>query len=448
MTINSLTNKGVVLLNKSNSESLKTIVVVGVARGGTSIVAGTLAHLGLFMGNAADPVFEDTRLSLAFEKQSNEKFEQVIADYNQRYDSWAWKRPSSLNDLPRIAKKLRNPHFIFVFRDLLSVANRNTISMKLGVVGGLEAAFDDYKKIVRFIKKSQHPALLVSSEKAVQHKESFVDALIDFSSIQPTDLQIDKACTFITPNPSTYLKVSRINRVSGWVDNKQLQAGVLFGWAYQTHNKAEVELSVFVNDVLTSSVIANEFQSDFKGKIHPTGLCAFNVDLKKLGVKVTDKIEIKAKGDEVNVCGIEIESGHLSDWLTPELAEKAVEPKGVVNLNLLQTGLLRGWALSRDYDKPAKVGVYINGEKYAEVPAAITREHLKKANIHPTGACGVDFNLKLFGVKPADELEVKLEDSGIVLYQRQKMFPELADWLTHEQLKQKNAQLKQQKEQG
>lgn len=442
MTLNSLTNKGVVLVNPSLLEKEKTIVVVGVARGGTSIVAGSLKHLGLFMGNASDPVFEDTRLSLAFEKQSKEKFEAVIADYNNKHELWAWKRPSSLNDLPRIAKKLRNPHFVFVFRDLLSVANRNKISMKHGVVGSLEAAFNDYKKIVRFIKKTAHPALLISSEKAVKHKQAFIDSLIQFTGIEPTAEQVEQANEFVTPEPSAYLKVSRIDRVTGWVDFKKLQTGLLFGWAYQTHNKAQVNLSVFVNGSLLKTISASELCVDFKDKIHPTGECAFSLNLAELGVKPNDLIEVKPEGDEVAVCGIDIDLNYLDAWLTAEQVHKSTTPKGFLNLNLLQVGLLRGWALSHCYDVPAKVSIYINGEKFAQIPAAIKREHLKQSNVHVTGTCGYDFDLKLFGIKPCDELEVKLEDSGIVLFQRKQMFPELSDWLTHEEFKQKNEQAK------
>lgn len=442
MQLNSLTNKGVVHVNPSLSEKEKTIVVVGVARGGTSIVAGSLKYLGLFMGNACDPVFEDMRLSLAFEKQSKEKFEAVITDYNQKHELWAWKRPSSLNDLPRIAKKLRNPHFVFVFRDLLSVANRNKISMKQSVVSSLDAAFNDYRKIVTFIKKTSHPTLLVSSEKAVTHKKEFIDSLIDFAGLKPTSEQVEQAVAFISPEPSSYLKVSRIDRVIGWLDTKKLQTGLLFGWAYQLQDKAKVNLSIFVNGKLLKIVSASEHHQGFKGEIHPTGKCAFSLNLAEFGISPDDFIEVKAQGDEVNVCGIDIALSHLQTWLTPDQADKSTTPKGSTNLNALQMGMLTGWALSHCYDIPARVGIYINGEKYAEVPAAITREHLKKPNLHPTGACGYDFNLKLFSIKPSDELEVKLEDSGIVLYERKPMFPELADWLTHAELKQQNDQAK------
>lgn len=166
MSLETLTNKGIVIARSSSKHPQKTIVVVGVARGGTSIVSGTLHHLGVFMGNANSPVYEDLRISLAFEKQSDEKFEHVIQAYNRNYDTWAWKRPSTLHSLPRIARKVRNPHFIFVFRDILSVANRNTISMSKNMGDGLKCALEDYSKIIKFINKSNHPALLISSEKS------------------------------------------------------------------------------------------------------------------------------------------------------------------------------------------------------------------------------------------------------------------------------------------
>ncbi|MEJ6122028.1 hypothetical protein MT390_09140 [Vibrio sp. 2-Bac 85] len=436
MSLDSLTNKGMVVLHPSNKELQKTIIVVGVARGGTSIVAGALKHLGVPMGNACAPVFEDTRLSFAFEKQSKEKFEQVITDYNEKQDVWAWKRPSSLNDLSRIAKKLRNPHFIFVFRDLLSVANRNTISMKQGVVGGLDAAFNDYKKILRFLNKSSHPALLVSSEKAVKHKQSFVVALIEFADLQPSEAQCQQSLNFITPNPSNYLRVSRIDNVIGWADKKQLQVGLLTGWAYRAHNKKQVNLTVYVNDKALKTISASEFNAAFKGKVHPTGHCGFSINLLDYDVKPSDHIQVKAEGDEVPVSGIELNLTHLQQWLLP--GQLFVEPKGAINLSLLQTGLLRGWAIARSYDAPAKVEVYVNGEKFLQLHASIKRDNLQKIKIHPTGTCGFDFDLKLYGIKPIDELEVKLQGSEIVLYRRKKMFPELSAWLTTQELKHKN----------
>lgn len=428
MQLDSLINKGVVLVNPSQQDPAKTIVVVGVARGGTSIIAGSLSHLGVFMGNACDPVYEDTRLSLAFEKKTKEKYESVIADYNQQHDTWAWKRPSTLHELTRIAKKLRNPHFIFVFRDLLSVANRNKISMKLGVVGGLEAALDDYKKVLRFLKKSTYPALLVSSEKAVKHKQEFVNALIDFSALTPTQSQVDKAISFITPDPSEYLRVSRIDRANGWIDEQKLQTGHLFGWAYQAHNKKTIELSIYINNVLVKTLPASNFYADFKGKVHPTGECGFSVNLIELGAKPSDLIEVKAKDDDVTVCGIDVDLNGLKTWLIPGQVQKQVKPRGVVNLALLQKGLLRGWAVSHRHDLYARVGIYINGNKYAEIPASILRKTLITTDIHPTGECGYEFNLKQFNVKPDDELEVKLEDSEVVLYSRKKMFPNLSSW--------------------
>lgn len=437
MSLNSLTNKGVVLVTPRILETQKTIVVVGVARGGTSIVAGSLSHLGIFMGNASDPVFEDMRLSLAFEKQSKEKFESVIADYNQKHELWAWKRPSSLNNLPRIAKKLRNPHFVFVFRDLLSVANRNKISMKHGVVSSLDAAFNDYKKIVSFIKKTSYPTLLVSSEKAVKHKKEFIDSLIDFAGLKPTSEQVEDAHAFISPEPASYLKVSRIDRVTGWIDKKKLQTGLLTGWAYKTHDKTAVNLSIYVNEKLLKTISSTEFNSAFKGEIHPTGQCSFSLNFIEEGIKPSDLIEVRPEGSDLNVCGIDIDLSLLNNWLTSEQVEQQVAPQGGINHDLIQLGLLRGWARTVSPEIPAFVSVYVNGKKFAMIPAVIFREHFKQPHIHPTGKCGFELNLKQLGVLPSDIIEVCVDKYQLRLHPEPIFFPEFNNWLTPDALKQK-----------
>jgi len=441
MQLNSLTNKGVVLVNPALSETEKTIIVVGVARGGTSIVAGSLKHLGLFMGNAGDPVYEDTRLSLAFEKQSKEKFETVIADYNRLHDIWAWKRPSSLNDLSRIARKLRNPHFIFVFRDMLSIANRNTISMHSDIKQGLKLAFDDYKKIIKFIGKTNHPALLISSEKVVKNKAEFIDALSEFCQITSTDDQIEAAKSFLTPNPKAYLEATRLTKAKGELDLNLLKCGIVKGWSCYAINHGVTEVEVVVNGEVAQTLSAETYNEHYKkpGK-HPTGECGFELDLKPLGIKPQDKIEVRVKGDVVNLHAEPITLEELDNWLERSEVEKWVNPKGAINVNLLQTGLLRGWARTQQADKPAKIGIYINGDKLAEVPATIYREHLNKPEVHPTGNCGFEFNCKMHGVLPSDEIEVTVENANYKLHPKPILHTHLEQWLTHQELQQLNQQ--------
>ena len=428
-----------VLVNPAIPETEKTMVVVGVARGGTSIVAGSLKHLGLFMGNAKAPVYEDTRLSLAFEKQSKEKFEQVIADYNSKHDLWAWKRPSSLNDLPRIAKKLRNPHFIFVFRDMLSIANRNTISMHTEIKSGLSRAFDDYKKIIKFISKTNHPALLISSEKVVKNKTEFIDALSEFCQKTPTEEQIEAAKSFLTSNPRAYLDATRLTKAKGELDFNLLKCGIVKGWSCYVINHGVTNIEVVVNNKVVQTLSADSYDERYNkpGK-HPTGKCGFEFDLKSVSTTPKDKVEVRVKGDVVNLHAEPLNFEGLNNWLERCEVKKWAKPAGTININLLQTGILRGWARMQQAEKPAKIGIYINGDKLAEVPATIYREHLNKPDVHPTGHCGFEFNCKMHGVLPSDEIEVRLENAQYKLHPKPMRHTHLEQWLTHQELQQRN----------
>ncbi|QIA64445.1 hypothetical protein GT360_13515 [Vibrio astriarenae] len=435
MSLELLKNKGVVVARPATNQQQKTFVVVGVARGGTSIVAGALYHLGIPMGNASAPVFEDLRLSLAFEKQSKEKFEQVVAEYNQRHDVWGWKRPSTLHALARIARKVRNPHFIFVFRDMLSVANRNTISMHMGVESGLLGAVEDYRKIVKFIEKSKQPALLVSSEKVVKHKTPFIDALADFCGVEATQLQVDAAMQFLSPDPKAYLNKTRVTESKGAIDESALKAGILKGWAYYSLHQREAIVEVRVNGDLVASQAANLQVDAYKQSAkHPTGQCGFEIDLKVLGAHPSDKIEIKVKDDVVPLTMEPSILRDLLDWGTEVEPMDLVNPMGKINYPLLQTGLLKGWARTELASKPALIGIYINGCEFARVPASIYREHLKRDKAHPTGCCGYEFDLKAHGVRPSDRIEVRLENADCDIHLEPICFPHLEEWLSQSDL--------------
>ncbi|WP_417528910.1 hypothetical protein [Marinomonas shanghaiensis] len=438
MSIKNLTNQGFLFsenFDVQKNESEKTFVVVGVARGGTSIVAGALYHLGVFMGNAQAPVYEDLRLSLAYEKQSKEKFEAVVADYNAEHDVWAWKRPSALNNLPKIAKKLRNPHFIFVFRDALSVANRNVISMKQGVRGGLSAALIDYTKIIKFIEKSNYPAFFVSSEKAVKHKESFIEALCEFCQLRPTQEQLNLALTFISPDPADYLAQTRINHSQGWVDKWLLQTGLLQGWAQFTNQQDKVaEVQVLVNGELLTTLLAQggiEFSSN--QHVDKASQCGFELDLTCLGVKPSDQVVLKIIDDVLPMTEKPLCYPHLSEWLSGDELNGLNQPKGALHTAFLQTGIVQGWAVGRDFSKPAKVCIRVNGDAFATIPATIVRPHLKQKEIHPTGYCGFELNIKQLGVRPSDSIEVSMLDEDCTFHQTPISYPDLDEWLTQKE---------------
>lgn len=438
--IESKKNTGVVALNApAMKEETKTVIVVGVARGGTSVVAGTLHALGVFMGEAHSPVFEDLRLSLAFEKQSKESFKSVVESYNQKSNSWAWKRPSSLNGLNMIAKTVRNPYFIFVFRDFVSISNRNTLSMQQGFKEGLVNALEDYTKIVKFIKKTNYPSLFVSSEKAVSSKENFVEAVSEFCQLTPTQQQKNKALTFISPDSAEYLDKTRIDKSQGWVDEWFLQTGVLRGWANfpaQTGKSAIVQ--VMIEDQVVARLEASQSVAVSEGlQQQQANKHGFEVNLKELGVSTKDTISLQVEGDDVSFLSGFLSCRHNEAWLTEEELAQLNKPKSHIAKAWLQKGVLRGWVVGRKMDKPSQIRILVNGEEFAVLPASLSRPGLKAQLKHPTGKCGFEINLKNLGVKPKDQVEVFLKEENVKLHTGVLSFPKMSKWLTQKEWQEK-----------
>ena len=267
MGIDDLVNKGFLIVNKTDSsfQEEKTIIVVGVARGGTSIVSGVLHHLGIFMGDKSHPpVFEDVRLSAAYEGKSDESFDDVVGDYNSRYAVWGWKRPAIIKDIHRVKTKVRNPHFIYIFRDVFSIANRNRISMHTDVKSGIAKAIKDYALIAGFLEKDDSPSLLLSSDKSLIFRQEVVNEISDFCGINTTDEKIQKAISFISEKPVFYLDSSRITKTNGTINKSFLRTGVLRGWAKNIHTKNTVQIEVRADDKLVATLNADTYFQHLK----------------------------------------------------------------------------------------------------------------------------------------------------------------------------------------
>lgn len=271
----------------------KNIIVSGIARSGTSLVAGALAKLGVFMGEKANPpVFEDVELSDALEKEDIQSTLEIIAKYNENYPIWGWKRPSSAGYLDIVSNLFPNPIYIFIFKDILSTAKRNQISMQSDVVSNMRHSYRQLGKIVAFLENHQPPAMMVSYEKVLINRKEFVQSLCDFIGIAPSTNQWNSAVKFIRPNPADYLDVSRITKARGGVG--VVKESLVIGWARAVYNDKPIKVELYVNDKKIAVTWADIFQDHLLEKgLHPTGRAGFRFDL-------TDATKLK-RGDIVRV---------------------------------------------------------------------------------------------------------------------------------------------------
>ena len=97
----------------------RTLVVLGAPRGGTSMLAGTLDKLGVYMGDRIGHQKEDPRFR---QDTTLEQKLQAIADNNARHRIWGWKLPNSIYYYGDLHAQLINPVFLTGYRNPFSVA--------------------------------------------------------------------------------------------------------------------------------------------------------------------------------------------------------------------------------------------------------------------------------------------------------------------------------------
>jgi hypothetical protein len=257
-----------------------------------------LHHLGVFTGDKSNPpVFEDVLLSEAFESNDLEKAKMVVERYSESHDVWAWKRPAALNYLAKVEAVIPNHFYIFIFKDIFAIANRNNISMKADVSNGLRNALRDYGSIVDFISSTDKPVMLVSAEKANLYKEEFVDTLIKINEeIYDLSLNRHQAIEFITPSPKDYLDSTRITKSIGVVD--KLNSELISGWACLVHSNEAANVQIYINGNLALTVSADRFRKDLcDSERHRNGKCGFVIKPSDYNVTLKGDIMVKVEND-------------------------------------------------------------------------------------------------------------------------------------------------------
>lgn len=173
---------------ESLEASERTYVIFGLPRGGTTMVAGVARMCGLFIGedlpvNAEDPKFNPLTLA----KKGGGAIRNMRATVEMRnaeYPIWGWKYPAAAKYLPKLAKSLRNPCLILVFRDPVAIQLRN-FAKGHDVLRIINSAQKAQRRNWNIVKRFGMPALLVSYEKAVAEPEIFIEQICEFLKTEP-----------------------------------------------------------------------------------------------------------------------------------------------------------------------------------------------------------------------------------------------------------------------
>ena len=187
-------------------EQKKTVMVLGVERGGTSMVAGILRALGVNMGDRVGFNHEDAQ----FIVEDTAVLGRRIQARNKQADVWGFKVPKLVQYLDFFEGALRNPHYIIVYRNLLAVADSWQQRGAGSVVNTLDRTLDYYNRIIQHSKHTRRPVLMLNYERAVSSdagKEEAVRAIGEFLGLDVGEDMLNRAMAMITGDGAGYVNL-------------------------------------------------------------------------------------------------------------------------------------------------------------------------------------------------------------------------------------------------
>jgi hypothetical protein len=185
----------------------RTAVVLGIARGGTSMVSGVLRGLGVDMGENLGFNHEDTQIQRIVNKQRFGAIGPLARKRDEMHDLWGFKFPEASLMMDRFHPELRNPHYLFVLRHPLargmSVLKRTGGKLNEAVAESLES----YRAILAFLEGVEAPAILINYEHATAQSRDSVAEIARFLGIEARSEAIERAAAMIVGEGAGYLNL-------------------------------------------------------------------------------------------------------------------------------------------------------------------------------------------------------------------------------------------------
>lgn len=307
-TLSGLLNSGIVAVNwkararPSYRSGKNTIIVSGIARGGTSMLAQLLAAAGLFMGDERGGiVFEDVDIGDALRCRNRAALRSIIVSRNREYPSWGFKYPHIHEFLdPADLSIFRNPKLILVFRDPVAVAQRNILSMRSDLSTELGFAVAALGGLTSLALKSEIPTLLISYEKFLMRRDESIAKVLEFCGIDSASLSLSALQEAIAPENPDYLRNTRLH-LHGAVEC--IETGKLHGWACLPGSKDALSLDLMIDHRLAGTFLADQFRVDLVG--HPGGFSnrGFALDLSPYKVKASTILSVRMSGRDLYLEG-------------------------------------------------------------------------------------------------------------------------------------------------
>ncbi|MDS9467716.1 hypothetical protein RGQ15_09075 [Paracoccus sp. MBLB3053] len=195
------------VLNPQKEKAIPhTVVVLGVERGGTSMVSGVIRALGVCMGKSAGLNHEDP----SFLTNDPAELRSYIAQRNEENALWGFKMPKATMKLDFFEKELRNPIYVVVYRNTLSILD-SWMQRGAGQIAGVLDRIHTYQEALNtFYAKTKSPVLLVNYDRVVQNAEAsglLAEQLADFMGLEIDAATRARAISMVTGEGGGYVNL-------------------------------------------------------------------------------------------------------------------------------------------------------------------------------------------------------------------------------------------------
>ena len=195
--------KPVIEVFPSRPEGNKTIVVLGVERGGTSMVAGVIRALGFNLGEQAGRNHEDPR----FLTDDTDKLIKIIEANNKNSKVWGFKMPKASLKLGFYNQHLRNPYYILVYRNIASVVDSWCSRGANDPLATARHSLNYYATSLKDLQDFHRPLLFVNYERACDQKEPFITELCEFLRKELNKEELARAVSVIVDDGGGYVDI-------------------------------------------------------------------------------------------------------------------------------------------------------------------------------------------------------------------------------------------------
>lgn len=188
-----------------------TYVVLGSARGGTSMVSGLLRLLDVPMGDELDPGNNEDREFL-FHHGSRRLLDDqatrgacvarlldVVRRRNASHDVWGWKDPLAYLYVRDLLPALRAPRLVLITRDPLAVGLNQHRHRRADVLEQTRVALATYRDLLDLARSGAAPCLCAGYESVLRHPDEFVETLSRFCGRALGDRERVRAVAFVRP---------------------------------------------------------------------------------------------------------------------------------------------------------------------------------------------------------------------------------------------------------